>query len=203
MYIPNQILEHYIPDKKTILMYDNTDGEGGITSPLKDLGYDCMGTDIRGGTNGRAETDSVDCFAHPPQKGRGYNVLTGNCPFIHKMRYWINCIASGIPYFIILPAETISLVKMQPFLRDHKFDVFYLSPKPSFTKDGSTKRVCIGQCVWIFGNWGDEVQGVLSSRVLSDFVPPALRIIESIEVSDISDDSDSEDIDDLTISIIE
>lgn len=185
-----------------MVIYDNTDGDGGVTTPLKSMGYTCVGTDIRGGTNGRDILDSVDCFANPPQKGKGYDILTGNCPFSQKLRYWINCILSGLPYFILVPVEIISLVKMQSFLVSHHFDVYYMSPRPSFTREGSKKRVCIGVCVWIFGNWGAELQGTLTTRLISDTTIPTLCTNVFGDVSDISDDSDDEDIDDLTISIV-
>lgn len=194
-----------IADKENTIIYDNTDGEGGITTPLKQGGFKTKGTDIRGGTNGRAIDDSVDCFAHPPKSGMGYHVLTGNCPFIHKMRYWIQCINSLLPYCITLPIETVGLVKMQPHLKDHGFDVYYMSPKPSFVKHGSKKKVCVGVVVWIFGNWGTEGKGVVTTRILSNNSPYVSKVSESLDVSDVydvSDDSDDEDIDDLTVSIV-
>lgn len=39
-----------------------------------------------------------------------------------------------------------------------------LSPRPRFTRPDGTD-VCIGVCVWICGNWGDEVPGVMSGAL--------------------------------------
>jgi hypothetical protein len=162
LWVINSVLKIYggrIERSKTIL--DPFDGEGTITTYLNSKDFTTEGRDIRI-TNGR--TVSMDFFAHLPCKGEGYSYIFCNPPFISKAEIWKALIESELPYCMLAPMDTISLVSMQPILKTHGFSVIVLSPRPRFTRLNG-KDICIGACVWICGNWGDEVAGVMSGAI--------------------------------------
>ena len=126
---PKEALYPLIPFlKKDWLIWECACGKGNLVEGLKELGFDCFGTDINQGR----EIDFVqwvdDCI---PDKV-SFDCIITNPPFSLKQEFIEKCYELKKPFALLLPLTTFETLKRQKLFRDNGIQVIFFDKRIKF-----------------------------------------------------------------------
>ncbi len=114
------IILKYIPKNKVI--WESAVGEGIVLRKLKREGYKVKGTDIKTGTD----------FFKKIKKIKGVDIQLTNVPFSKKYKWLEESFESGIPFFLLVPLDTLGSTFAQSLFKKYGVTIHLLNKRINY-----------------------------------------------------------------------
>lgn len=87
------------------------------------------------------------------------DVIVTNPPFAYKREFFIKCLLSQKPFFLLLPTETLQCKGLNAGFLSKGIKVGILVPSPAFLINGQRKAIV--NTSWFIGNIPNQVSGLI------------------------------------------
>jgi hypothetical protein len=158
---PTYALYPLLPYLAWETVWEPAEGEGFISTALRDYGYKVYGSDIKDGDN----FDFLDtCLAYSM-----WNVQVTNPPFSLKYKWLERSYAINKPFALLLPLETLGAVTAQKLFKEHGMELIVMSQRVNFKMPvkgwDCQAQFPVAWFTWGFGIGKDITYTIINNRL--------------------------------------